>query len=162
MIRGEIEKKDFREQKHKHERLCKIKEEEEKKREQMQLIEIKDRNDVLKYIKKEKQAKGGVNEEISEDEWVRHFMQLLDREETMKTTEEENKEAKEKENEEVVVRLLVTEEEIERAINRLKKNKAAGEDGIRNEAWMNVDKETKKRLRQIIQKVSDGEQILEG
>jgi len=78
MIRGEIERKVFREQKHEHEKLCTEKEEEEKKREQRKLMEIKDRNDVLKYIKRERQTKGGVNEEISEDEWVRHFMQLLD------------------------------------------------------------------------------------
>jgi len=162
MIRGEIERKDFREQKNKHVKLCKEKKEEEKKSEQMKLMEIKGRNDVLKYIKRERQTKGGVNEEISEDEWVRHFMQLLDGEKTRRTMEEENKEENEKQKEEAVVRLIVTEEETERAINRLKKNKAAGEDGIRNEAWMNADKETRERLRQIIQKVSDGEQILEG
>lgn len=38
--------------------------------------------------------------------------------------------------------VTITREEIERAVIRLKKKKAAGKDGIRNEAWINADKKT--------------------
>lgn len=44
----------------------------------------------------------------------------------------------------------------------MKKNKAAGEDSIRNEAWLNADGKTKEKLRSIIQKICNGEEIPEG
>lgn len=59
-------------------------------------------------------------------------------------------------------RFIITEEKIDRALTRLKKNKTVGEDSIRNEAWLNADKKTKEKLRTILEKIGNGEDIPEG
>lgn len=78
-----------------------------------------------------------------------------------KRTKETNNEA-EKEEEVEIEEYKITEEDMDKAIARLKRRKAAGEYGIRNEAWINADKKTKEKLRSIIQKVCNGPEILEG
>lgn len=46
-------------------------------------------------------------------------------------------------------KFIITKQDIERAISRLKKKKAAEEDGINNEAWINADNKTKRNLKDI-------------
>lgn len=55
MLKGKEKKASSLEEKRKDARLCKGKQEEEKKKEQKKLLEIKDRNEVFKYIKKVRQ-----------------------------------------------------------------------------------------------------------
>lgn len=52
------------------------------------------------------------------------------------------------------------EEEIEKAIRKLKKRKA-GEDQIKNEMWIFADKKVKDWLRRIVQKIMRGGKISE-
>lgn len=54
MIKRKIERRTYIEKKQEHARLCRNKQEEEKKKEQKKLLEIKDRNEVLKYIKRKR------------------------------------------------------------------------------------------------------------
>lgn len=63
-----------------------------------------------------------------------------------------NNEEQTKQDEAERERFIITKEKIDRALTRLKKNKAAGEDSIRNEAWLNADKKTKEKLRTILEK----------
>lgn len=56
MIKGKKERITYMEEKRKHAKLCKERAEEEKKREQKRLLEIKDRNDILRYIKRERET----------------------------------------------------------------------------------------------------------
>lgn len=161
ILKGKKEKASYLEEKRRHAKLCKGKEEEEKKKEQKKLLEIKDRNEVLKYIKRERQQRKQVNEDIKEEEWSGQFKKLLEGDKAGKTQAEIMKNGREWEKE-TEGELIIAEQEIERAIYRLKKKKAAREDGIRNEAWLNADKKTKGKLKSIIQKVCNGEEIPEG
>lgn len=123
-------------------------------------MEIKDRNEILKYIKKERHQRESADVDIGKEDWIEHFRNLLEGEEEKGTrkvnTETESNEKTEREE------LKITEEEMDSAIAKLKRRKAAGEDGIGNEVWINADKKTKEKLRSIIQKVCNGEEIPEG
>lgn len=79
-------------------------------------------------------------------------MKLLGGEEERRERAATNNEEQRKQNEAERERFIITEEKIDRALTRLKKNKAAGEDSIRNEAWLNADKKTKEKLRTILEK----------
>lgn len=85
MIKGKVERTKFLEMKREHAKLCKEKVEEEKKKEQRKLLEVKDRNEVFKYIKRERQQRGFADEDIKEEEWIVHFMNLLEGEEENRT-----------------------------------------------------------------------------
>lgn len=160
MTKGKIERRKFIEMKQGHAKLYREKQEEEKEKEQKKLLGIKDRNEVLKYIKRERQQREPADEDIEEEEWIGHFKNLLEGEDE-KRTKETNNEA-EKEEEAEIEEYKITEQDMDKAIARLKRRKAAGEDGIRNEAWINADKKTKEKLRSIIQKVYNGAEIPEG
>lgn len=160
MTKGKIERRKFIEMKQGHAKLCREKQEEEKEKEQKKLLGIKDRNEVLKYIKRERQQREPANEDIEEEEWIGHFKNLLEGEDEKRTKETNNETEKEEEAE--IEEYKITEQDMDKAIARLKRRKAAGEDGIRNEAWINADKKTKEKLRSIIQKVYNGAEIPEG
>lgn len=44
----------------------------------------------------------------------------------------------------------ITDEEVDNAIKKLKEKKAAGEDEIKNEAWIYSDQNTRKELAKIL------------
>lgn len=102
--------------KKKHAKLCKEKQEEEKKK-QKKLLEIKDGNEVLKYIKRERQQREYADENIQEEEWIRHFMKLLKEQEEKRGTTANNNE-EQKNHCEIKERFIITEEEIDRVIER--------------------------------------------
>lgn len=68
MRKGKVERNEYLEKKRKHAKLCKENQEEEKKKEQKKLLEIKDRNEILKYIKRERQQREYADEDIKEEE----------------------------------------------------------------------------------------------
>lgn len=51
--------------------------------------------------------------------------------------------------------------EMRRQINKLKKGKAAGEDGIKNEAWIYMTEELEKPLAEVMRKVWEKGEIIE-
>ncbi|XP_071577333.1 uncharacterized protein [Temnothorax nylanderi] len=137
MKRGGIERRSYTEERQKHNKLCGKKQREEREREQKKIMEITNETEIWKYIKKERGGREKPDNSIGEEQWKRHFMELLEG----RDTREKNKEPKEQQ-EEVLKGSIeestddITEEEVGRAIARLKKKKAAGEDGIKNEAWL--------------------------
>ncbi|XP_024872051.1 myosin-3-like [Temnothorax curvispinosus] len=114
-----------------------LEQETEKKEEK----EIEDWSEEGKYIKKERGGREKPDNSIGEEQWKRHFMELLEERDTRK----KNKEPKEQQ-EEVLKGSIeestddTTEEEVGRAIARLKKKKAAGEDDVKA-AFDKVDRE---------------------
>lgn len=58
-------------------------------------------------------------------------------------------------------KLTITEQEVKKAISKLKKKKT-GEDGIRNEAWLNADEKTIEKIRDIMQRIGNGKEASEG
>ena len=84
-----------------------------------------------KYINKYRSKREGVSEKISIKEWVKHFREVLGgREERIGDIDsvKENKETWGNEE-------GLEEGDIGREIKRLKKRKAAGIDGIKNEGY---------------------------
>lgn len=112
------------------------------------------------YIKKERQQREQIDEDIKEEEQIRHFKKLFKGEEARRTQEEEKKNSRKWEEETEEEKFIITEQEIERAISKLKKKKATGEDGISNEAWLKADKKTRGKLKDI-QKICNREKIPE-
>jgi len=160
-LKDKIKRKVYNVAKQEHKKLCKMKQEEERKKEQKKLMEIKDRNEVFKYVKKQRQTRENPDEEIGEEEWIGHFMRQLDGEDSIQDQGEKQEERGEEGNRREGG-LIISKEEIGKAITRLKKKKAAGEDNIRNEAWIYADEKTKEKLREVLQKICDEKKIPAG
>lgn len=77
-------------------------------------MKIKDRNEVLKYIRKERQQR---DENIKEEEWIRHFKKLLEGEEVGRRQAEEERNNREWKEETEEDKFTITEQEIKKAIN---------------------------------------------
>lgn len=71
--------------------------------------------------------------------------------------EERRGEVKKRERGKRRVEEEIRQEDINDEIKRMKKGKAAGIDGIRNEAWMAGGEEVAKRLGEIIRRIWEGE-----
>jgi len=160
MRKGWITREEHKENKKRHESLCKDKIEKEREKEQKRIMEIRDGNEIWRYIKKERGRKDWPDESIKEEQWRMHFMNLLEgREEKDKKKEAPGKERNGEEEKE---RIIISTDELHRAKKRLKRKKAAGEDGLKNEVWLQADDGTMGRLRRIMQSISDTGEIPEG
>ena len=107
-----------------YKQLCTRKKEEEKKKLQEEVANIHREGDVWKFIGKHRKQRNKISQKISIETWENHFKQLLDGKSTRKVIAIERGEVKEE----------LTDEEIENQIKKLKKKKASGSDGIKNEA----------------------------
>ncbi|XP_026827645.1 inner centromere protein A-like [Ooceraea biroi] len=156
MKKGTIERREYIEEKQRHNKLCERKRKEDREREQKRLAEISNETEIWRYIRKERGQREQLDNSIGELQWKRHFMELLEGKEITDTEDEqEEKDIREKlcrEEEAVEERGGITEEELETAIKRLKKKKATGEDGLKNEnsredmEWKENTKRVENRL----------------
>ncbi|TGZ50545.1 Uncharacterized protein DBV15_12707, partial [Temnothorax longispinosus] len=128
--------------------LCEKKREEWSKREIEKLNEIRTETEVWKYISKERKVKDKVSEEISMEGWRQHFMGVL--EGTDERILGEKRRGGDDEED-------LTDEEIEKQIRRLRREKAAGPDGIRSEAWKFCRGQVREKLKEVIKGVWRGE-----
>lgn len=130
---GKRDKETYIEKRRVYKKMC-----EEKRREQQQKMEeeieqLKNKNDIWKYINRERKRKVGITNKISVDEWRNFFMEQLEGqkhkvvERWMKQEGEEWQEGEEE---------TITEQEVNKQIKKLKTRKAAGDDGLENEVWM--------------------------
>lgn len=135
---------------------CKTKQEEEKNRLIDEVKSIKNETGIWEFLnRKRRKVRMKISKKISLRDWKRYFQELLEGSETR--AEEENPSASKTDNPETI-----TKEDMDKAIKRLKKKKASGEDGTRNEAWIYASQEVKDRLLEIIQKVAKGQGFPEG
>ena len=111
------------------------------KRQEDELKEIKNENQVWTYINKFRKRKEKKDNNIKEEEWVKHFRLLLDG------------------TEEKVLGCKRTAQEMKRAWDVVKKGKAAGYDEIPNEAWMYGSDEFINKLICVIGKIWNGEDM---
>jgi len=138
------ERRKYREYMEERKRKWKVKEEEE-------LRKLKNEAEVWKVINKKRGRGNWIENEISKEAWTEHFRKLIGGVEEVPEGEkerrkaEEKKQAKEQEPRETDEEEL-KEAEITTAINRLKKGKAAGIDGIPMEAWKYGGSRVRKRL----------------
>ena len=131
--------------------LCRKKEEEYRKREEREIENIKTEAEAWKFINKGRKKREGICRTIEMVEWEKHFKEIFGGVEEKKDDWQRNKEVNRKEGE------GVSQEEVNMEIRRLKRGKAAGLDGIRNEAWKEGGEKVKTRLSEIIRKVWEGE-----
>jgi len=122
-------------------------------------LEISDRNEIWRYIKKERGRKEWPDENIKEEQWRMNFMNLLDGRGEKDRREEIS--SMERNSEDENERITVTTE-LYRAKKRLKRKKAAGEDGLKNEVWLQADNGTMDILKRIMQRICDTGEIPEG
>lgn len=136
----------------------------EKKGEYTRCIRIKKEEFVKDIVKKieecrnekelwrvTRKSREGVSNKIKKEEWYDYFKKSykgLDEESIDKVTRR--------------IGIEISEEEVNRAIRKLKKRKAAGEDGIKSEAWIEGGTEVRKILTQEIKKIGKGGEIPKG
>lgn len=108
--------------------LCEKKELEYKIREEKEIEKIRTESQAWNFINKGRRKRKGVSKDIKMEDWVKHFLEVLEESETKKE-EERKRQRKDGRDEEGI-----KEEDIREEIRRLKRGKAAGLDGIRNEA----------------------------
>ncbi|XP_011859507.1 PREDICTED: putative golgin subfamily A member 6-like protein 6, partial [Vollenhovia emeryi] len=111
--------------------------------------QVKKESEVWKIVNRGRKRRIGINEEIEEEDWKEHFMRLLGGVDNRIT---EGEGGKRKDNEEEI-----SKEEIKEAINRIKKGKAIGIDGIPGEAWMYAGEETTEWVWSYCNRVWKGE-----
>lgn len=106
------------------------------------------------YINRERKKRTVCTTDIKIEEWRKYFKDLLEGEDKYTRVREEKDEMEPEENQ-------ISEMEVKKQIKRLKKNKAAGEDNIENEAWMYGNPKIVRRLTEIINKVWRGDSFPE-
>lgn len=96
----------------------------------MQIKDIKSESQIWKYVNKERGRRSTISKSITKENWKEHINELLHG----KSEVEEGAGRKEEPLKEETFEL--EDEEIERQIKKLKNGKAAGEDNVKNEAWL--------------------------
>ncbi|XP_011861973.1 PREDICTED: uncharacterized protein LOC105558726, partial [Vollenhovia emeryi] len=130
-------------------KLCEQKRKEETDRWEKEAEQVKKENEVWKIVHRGRKRRIGINKEIEEEDWKAHFMRLLGGVDNRIT---EGEGGKRRDNEEEI-----SKEEIKEAINRIKKGKAIGIDGIPGEAWMYAGEETTEWVWSYCNRVWKGE-----
>ncbi|XP_018405647.1 PREDICTED: golgin subfamily A member 6-like protein 6 [Cyphomyrmex costatus] len=131
--------------------LCKKKEEVYRKKEKREVENIKTEAEAWKFINKGRKKREGICKEIEIGKWEKHFREIFGGVEEKRQLWQRNKEVHREKGE------GIGQEEVNREIGRSKKGKAAGLDGIRNEAWIEGGEKVRKKLWEVIKRVWDGE-----
>ena len=142
---------EYRKKRKEYKELCKQKKERKKEEYIEQIKNITKEKEVWEHVNKGRKSRTQIASTITKEEWRMHFMELLDGKENQIGAKEclkINTGLNQKE---------VTKEEIEKQIRKLKKEKAAGEDEVKNEAWLYAEEPVKGKLLNIIQRVYRGE-----
>ncbi|XP_077272062.1 uncharacterized protein LOC143902767 [Temnothorax americanus] len=145
--KGEGEKAEYIKKRKEYREMIKEKKEKEKERIIEEARKAKNEKEVWKFINRERKHRKEVNEEISEEQWNKHFKKLLGGVGAKQETAKEKQETGDScENQEGIRR-----EEVEEIIKKMKNRKAAGADGMPNEVWTNGGS----RLKEAIWKICD-------
>lgn len=137
-------RKNFRE-------LCKRKEAAKLEKLEEEIKRARTEAQIWKIVNREKKNARIVGEDISMEEWRRHFVSVLEgREEdgggkTGKRSLEGDQEEE------------LNDEEIEKQIRKMKRKKAAGADGIAGEAWIYSREKIRTKLKEVLRRVWRGE-----
>ncbi|KMQ90798.1 stress response protein nst1-like protein [Lasius niger] len=108
--------------------MCKRKKEEENEKWLKEAQEAKTEGEVWKVVNRERKRRRVVNEGIEAKEWKEHFMRLLGGVERKVMKGGTGRRMEDGEQE-------IRRDEIRKIIEKLKKGKAAGGDGVPNEVW---------------------------
>jgi len=130
---------------------CKEKEERNRKRIEEEIKSITTEAQIWKFVNLDRKKARIVEENISMEEWEKHFLELL---EGKKGTDEETGEKRRMEGDE---EKELREEEIEIQLKKIKRKKATGVDDIGGEAWLYSNGRIKERLKDLLKRIWKGE-----
>lgn len=137
-------RKNFRE-------LCKRKKAAKLEKLEEEIKKARTEAQIWKIVNREKKNARIMGEDISMEEWRRHFVSVLEgREEdgggkTGKRSLEGDQEEE------------LNDEEIEKQIRKMKRKKAAGADGIAGEVWIYSREKIRTKLKEVLRRVWKGE-----
>lgn len=155
--KGKVNKEVYLKERKEWREHCKEKEREWKENEMEKIRNLKNENEIWNFLKGVNKKREKVENEISDEQWMEHFRKLLEGSDEMKIGQARRREEDREEEE----KLIITEAEIKLAWNMLKKKKAAGFDGIPNEAWIFGGKGINGMMVELIKKIWSGEGIPE-
>jgi len=131
---------------------CKEKEERNRKRIEEEIKSITAEAQIWKFVNLGRKKPRIVEENISVEEWEKHFLELLEEEKgTDEGTREEKRRMEGDQEEEL------REEEIEIQLKKIKRKKAIGIDDIGKEAWLYSNGRIKERLKDLLKRIRKGE-----
>ena len=127
---GKLTKEVYFNERKSYKELCNRKKKDQDLKYEEEIKNIRNENEAWKFINRERKRKTSICEEIKMEEWKSYFCEILN------GTVEKVAEITESDNVGINSAAEFTEEEILDCFKQLKKNKAAGQDGIKNEAWI--------------------------
>lgn len=150
--KGEGNLEELKERKREYREAQRVRKEKEKEMLEMDIKQIKNEAEVWNFLGKHRgKRKRQMSARIKIEEWKDHFQALLGG-----TEEEPEYVGKSTEGREEVTGESISTEELALAIQRLKKKKAQGDDGTRNENWIYGSERVKEKLLEIMQLVWEG------
>ncbi|XP_043583227.1 golgin subfamily A member 6-like protein 22 [Bombus pyrosoma] len=157
--RGKCGREELMEEKKAFKLWCKERKERHEEEEMEKIRKIRTEQEVWKYINKYRRRREEIDEEISEEEWRNHFMEMLEG----KEHKEDRKAGEQGEEEEIGKEREdnIEKEEVIYQIRKLKEKKATGEDGIENEVWKYAPMEVGEALWELVRKIWKGQGIPE-
>lgn len=136
-----------------YKKWCKGEKKKHEKEEEEKIKTIKTEKEAWKYINKYKKKREKITENIGIESWKRHFMEIPKGAEERTIMEEEKGIEEEGGLEKSGEEEEITKEEVVKQLRRLKNAKAPGKNGIENEAWRWMPKETGEVLLQLLNKM---------
>jgi len=130
---------------------CKEKEEGNRKWIEEELKSITTEAQIWKFVNLGRKKARIIDENISMEEWERHFLELLEGE---RGTGEETGEKRRTEGDQ---KKELREEEIEIQLKKVKRKKATGVDDMAGEAWLYSNERIKERLKDLLKSIWKGE-----
>ena len=140
-------RKDYRE-------LCERKKKEYMKREEKEVEKIRTEKQAWNFINKNRKRRQEISKEITMEKWEKFFMETLGGDKQIAIAEKRIERDRRGDEE-------VEMEKVYEEIKRLKKDKAAGIDELKNEVWISGGEKVWKKLGEVIKKVWSGEGIPE-
>jgi len=130
---------------------CKEKEERNRKRIEEEIKNITTETQIWKFVNLDRKKARTVDENISMEEWERHFLELLEggRGTGEQTGEKRRMEGDQEEE--------LREKEIGIQLRKIKRKKATGVDDNAGEAWLYSNGWIKERLKNLIKRIWKGE-----
>lgn len=153
--RGEYQKGEYRKREREYKNKCEEKKQQWRRKEEENIQKIKTEKEAWDFVNKQRRKKEGISRNIGEEEWKKYFMETLGGGQCVEPGRRETEEARRG------IEEPLTDQEMEKMFGRLKKEKAAGSDQIKNEAWIHGGAGIKRKLRGILEMVWRGKGFID-
>ncbi|XP_029676802.1 uncharacterized protein LOC115243745 [Formica exsecta] len=151
--KGKTGKEKYMEERRKLKKLAERKQREKREGEEKELKNLRNLAEVWRFINRKRKKRTWKEAEISKEVWRSYFMELLEGNETQKGRVNRGEEGEIISIREERIEGQLEEEEIGKAVRKLKMKKAVGVDGIPIEAWKFGEGAVKKGLVEILRQI---------